>query len=196
MSRAPALPPSPAPEGSPPERPITSIWPVLRAWLRDILETILPALVIVVLVNVFLAQATRVEGQSMQPSLQSDERLVIEKLSYHLHPPQRGDIIVLRLADRSSNPLIKRVIGLPGETVEIRDGRVYINGQMLEEPYVTQSASGSMPPRVISPGHVFVLGDNRDYSNDSRTFGEVPFENIVGRAWFRYWPLNEIGFVW
>ncbi|MBC7263292.1 MAG: signal peptidase I [Chloroflexi bacterium] len=195
MSRTPTLPPSFAPEGSPPDQPITSIWPLIKTWLRDILETVLPALFIVVLVNAFLAQATRVEGQSMQPSLHSDERLVIEKLSYHLHPPQRGDIIVLRLTDRSTNPLIKRVIGLPGETVEIRDGRVYINGQVLEEPYVIQPASGSMPPRVVPPGHVFVLGDNRDYSNDSRTFGEVPLENVLGRAWFRYWPLNEIGFV-
>lgn len=167
----------------------------VMGWIRDILETILPALLIVLVVNVFLAQATRVEGQSMEPTLHDNQRLVIEKISYRLHVPQRGDVVVLKLPNRRSDPLIKRVVGLPGETIEVRDGHVYINGQVLEELYLNQLTLGNFPPHVISPGHVFVLGDNRGASNDSRSFGEVALTSIVGRAWFRYWPLDEIGLV-
>jgi len=189
----------------------------LMSWLRDILETILPALLIVLVVNIFLAQATRVEGQSMEPNIHDNQRLVVEKISYRFHLPERGDIVVLkppnwrplRLDQRiiswlctilplgcsidMPDPLIKRVIALPGETIEIKDGSVYINGQILDEPYLQQQTLGNVPPRVISPGHVFVLGDNRGASNDSRSFGEVALSNIVGRAWFRYWPLDELG---
>ncbi len=166
-----------------------------KSWLRDIVESILPALVIVLVVNIFLAQATRVEGQSMEPSLHNNERLIIEKISYRLHPPQRGDIIVLRPPRRASVPLIKRVIGVPGDLVEIRDDQVYINGEPLEEDYLNQPTKGSMPPRLVPEGHVFVLGDNRQASNDSRSFGMVPYEDIIGRAWFRYWPLDRAGLI-
>ncbi len=182
-------------EQPPPATPSTSIRRKIMAWIQDILETILPALLIVLVVNLFLAQATRVQGQSMEPNLHDNQRLIIEKVSYHFHPPQRGDIIVIRVQNRRSDPLIKRVIGLSGETIEIRDGHVYINSQALEESYLHQLTLGNMSPRVISPGHVFVLGDNRGASNDSRSFGEVPFSDIVGRAWFRYWPPEQIGLV-
>jgi len=216
-------------QGAPPvsaQRRITN-------WMRDVVETILPALFIVLVVNVFLAQATRVEGQSMEPNIHDNQRLVVEKISYRLHLPERGDIVVLkpqtsgplRLNQRiiswictvlpldcskdswictvlgsdcsikTPDPLIKRVIGLPGETIEIKNGHVYINGQVLEEPYLQQLTFGNVSSRVISPGHVFVLGDNRSASNDSRSFGEVVLSNIVGRAWFRYWPPDEIGVV-
>ena len=165
------------------------------SWLRDILETVLPALIIVLVVNVFLAQATRVEGQSMEPNLHNNQRLIIEKISYRLHPPRRGDIVVIRVENRHSDPLIKRVVGLPGETIEIREGHVYINGQMLTEPYLQQLTYGGIGPYVVAPDSIFVLGDNRGASNDSRSFGEVKISSIVGRAWFRYWPLDEIGFL-
>lgn len=131
----------------------------------------------------------------MEPNLHDNQRLIIEKISYHIHPPQRGDIIVLRLPNRQSDPLIKRVIGLPGETVEITDGKVIINGEVLDEPYLNQSTYQGMPPRVVPADEVFVLGDNRGFSNDSRAFGFVPFSDIIGRAWFRYWPPSEIGLV-
>jgi signal peptidase I len=189
----------------------------LRRWLLDVLETILPALAIVLVVNVFLAQATRVEGQSMEPNIHDNQRLVVEKVSYRFKLPERGDIVVLKppawapldLEHRilswictvlpldctvdTPDPLIKRVIALPGETVEIRDGHVYINGKALEEPYLEELTFGNVSPRVISPDHVFVLGDNRGASNDSRSFGEVALSNIIGRAWFRYWPLEDLG---
>jgi len=165
-----------------------------KSWLRESLESIIPALIIVLLINAFLAQATRVEGQSMEPSLHNNERLIIEKVSYRLRPPERGEIVVLHIPGReSSAPLIKRVVGLPGESVEIHDGKVYIQGKVLDEPYLTQMTYGNMPARVVPPDHVFLLGDNRNASNDSRFFGMVPFEEIVGRAWLRYWPLDEIG---
>jgi signal peptidase I len=186
----PTQPPSPTPADS-----VEHSQGRLSGWFRDILETILPALLIVLVVNVFLAQATRVEGQSMEPNLHNNERLIIEKISYRFHPPHRGDIVVIRMPNRHSDPLIKRVVGLPGETIEIRDGHVYINGQMLNEPYLEQLTYGDTGPHVIAPGYIFVLGDNRGASNDSRSFGEVTISSIVGHAWFRYWPMNEIGLV-
>jgi signal peptidase I len=204
------------PEQEPP--PVSAQRKIL-SWLRDVVETVLPALLIVLVVNVFLAQATRVEGQSMEPNIHDDQRLVVEKISYRFHLPERGDIVVLkpptwkplRLDQRivswlctvfpmdcSMNlpdPLIKRVVALPGETIEIKDGYVYIDGQILEEPYLQQQTLGNVPLRVISEGHVFVLGDNRGASNDSRSFGEVALSNIVGRAWLRYWPPDDVGLV-
>ena len=183
-------------EQSPQTPPPVSNQPQIMGWIRDILETFLPALLIVLVVNVFLAQATRVEGQSMEPNLHNNQRLVIEKVSYHLHPPRRGDIIVLKLPSRRSDPpLIKRVVGLPRETIEVRDGHVYVDGHVLDEPYLNQLTFGDQPPHPVSAGHVFVLGDNRGASNDSRAFGEVALADIVGRAWFRYWPPDQAGLV-
>ena len=164
-------------------------------WLRDALETALPAVLIAFLINLFLAQATQVHGQSMEPTLHSDQRLVVEKVSYRFHGPRRGDIVVLKSPQQSSELLIKRVIGLPGETIEIRQGRVYINGQELDEPYLERSKGANWGPIIVPPLHVFVLGDNRSFSNDSRAFGMVPIESIVGRAWVSYWPLDEVGTV-
>jgi signal peptidase I len=152
----------------------------------------LPAFVIAVLINLFLAQGTYVHGQSMEPNLHTDQRLIIEKLSYRLHWPRRGDIVVIRL-DEYEIPLIKRVVGLPGETVEIRDNRVYIDGRVLAEAYLTEVSQRNYGPVPVPLDHVFVLGDNRKTSSDSRAFGPVPCERILGRAWLSYWPLDEIG---
>jgi signal peptidase I len=165
----------------------------MNSWLRELLEAVLPALVIVLVVNVFLAQATRVEGQSMDPTLHDRQRIVIEKLTYRFRPPRRGEIVVLRRPQ--PDPLIKRVVGLPGEMVAIENGRVYIDGQPLDEPYLNEMTRGVLSPQIVPEGHVFVLGDNRDSSNDSRAFGMVSVEDIVGRAWVRYWPPREIGLV-
>lgn len=163
-----------------------------KSLLREVAETVVPAIVIAVLIHVFLAQATRVYGQSMEPNLHSEMRLVVEKLSYRLHTPQRGDIVVLKVRPEDEM-LIKRVIGLPGDRVEIRDGRVYVNGQALDEPYLNQETRGNLAPRVVPPLHVFVMGDNRRASNDSRSFGPVHIDNIVGKAWLSYWPPEAIG---
>ena len=165
-------------------------------FLREVLETVLPALVIAVLINVFVGQATRVEGQSMEPNLYTDQRLVVEKVSYRFHGPDRFDIVVLEMPSQGDELLIKRVIGLPGEKVEIKDGHVYIDGQQLQEPFTQDiTQPGRYGEVTVPPLHVFVLGDNRDRSNDSRSFGPVPIESIVGRAWLSYWPLEKVGIV-
>ncbi len=168
----------------------------LLRFLREIVETVLPAILIAVLINVFVGQATRVEGQSMEPNLYSDQRLVVEKVSYRFHGPQRFDIVVLEMPSQGDELLIKRVIGLPGETVEIKEGQVYVNGEPLEEPFTAeQTQPGHYGQVTVPPLHVYVLGDNRDRSNDSRSFGPVPISSIVGRAWLSYWPLEKVGFV-
>lgn len=131
----------------------------------------------------------------MEPNLHNNQRLIIEKISYRFREPERGDIIVLRRPYRSSEPLIKRVIGLPGDTIEVRDGHVSINRNWYREPYLDQATLGSMAPTLVPEEHVFVLGDNRQASNDSRAFGFVPYSDIIGRAWLRYWPPSEMGFV-
>ena len=164
--------------------------------VRELLETILPALLIALLINVFVGQATRVEGQSMEPNLHSEQRLVVEKLSYRFHGPQRFDIVVLKMPRQGEELLIKRVIGLPGETVEIRDGQVYVDGNLLAEPFTDQSTHpGRDNQFTVPPLPIYVMGDNRDRSNDSRSFGPVPIDDVIGRAWLSYWPPEQIGFV-
>jgi signal peptidase I len=162
---------------------------------RDVVGTILPAVLIALLIHVFLAQATRVYGQSMQPNLHTDERLVVEKLSYRFHGPRRGDVVVLRDPSGGSELLIKRVIGLPGERVTIADGRVFIDGVELNEPYLDQETEGSGRSWLVPPLQVFVMGDNRQASRDSRSFGTIGRDQIIGRALFRYWPLDQIEFL-
>lgn len=180
---------------TPQGEPELSAFKLLGAWLLELGETVLPAIVIAVLINLFLAQATRVYGSSMEPNLYTDQRLVVEKVSYRLHEPRRGDVVVLRMPERGPELLIKRVIALPGETIEVRDGQVYIDGEVLEEPYVSQRTSGKSTPVAVPEGHVFVMGDNRGASNDSRSFGPVALERIVGRAWVSYWPVEYLGVV-
>jgi signal peptidase I len=159
--------------------------------LVDVVETILPAFVLALLINLFLAQGTYVHGQSMEPNLHPDQRLIVEKLSYRFHAPQRGDIVVVRVEDLEI-PLIKRVIGLPGETVEIRDNHVFIDGRPLTEAYLANAVQQNYGPIRVPALHVFVMGDNRRASNDSRVFGPVHVDRIIGRAWLSYWPLREI----
>ncbi len=168
-----------------------------RQWLQSVLHelvaTLLPALIIVLVLNLFLIQSTRVEMQSMEPTLYENQLLILEKVSYRFHPPQRGDIVVFRLSSEPSSHLIKRVIALPGEMIEIRDGQVYIDGRPLDEPYAAQPTYPSMRPRPVPDDSVFVMGDNRGLSNDSRAFGPVAYSDIIAHAWLRYWPLDKMG---
>jgi signal peptidase I len=170
---------------------------ILRV-LREILETMIPAVIIALLINLLLAQATRVYGQSMEPNLHTDQRLVVEKISYNrwwpIGGPQRGDVVVFRV-DPNSDLLIKRVIGLPGDRVEIRSGQVSINGELLDEPYISGPTYGDYGPVDVPPLHVLVLGDNRGFSNDSRAFGPLPLDSVTGRAWLSYWPPDQWGLV-
>jgi len=185
-----------APESTVPQPPLTP-QPKGRHWLVallfDLSSTLIPAIVIALLIHVFLAQATRVYGQSMEPNLHTDQRLVIEKLSYHFHGPRRGDVIVIHDPGGSPELLIKRVIGLPGERITVTDGRVYVDGTALDEPYLTQPTTGGGRSWIVPPLNVFVMGDNRSASRDSRIFGPVPLDQIVGHAVIRYWPPEQIG---
>ena len=150
-----------------------------------------PALVLAMIVHFFLAQATVVYGQSMEPNLYQHQRLVVDKISFRLHPPQRGDIVVLDLPNMEEM-LVKRVVGLPGERVSVEDGIVYINGEPLTEPFPHDLIAYDMPEMTLAPLHYFVLGDNRGNSNDSRSFGGIHRDHIVGRVWLRYWPINQM----
>jgi signal peptidase I len=168
----------------------------IRAILREFVQTVLPAVLMAAVIHLFLAQATRVYGQSMEPNLHTDQRLIVEKVSYRFHGPQRGDIVVLKQPGCDDcELLIKRVIGLAGEEITIHGGQVYVDSQPVEEPYLTQVTTGSFGPVRVPPLHVFVMGDNRGASNDSRIFGTVPRDEILGRAWISYWPPDQISVV-
>lgn len=163
----------------------------LLAGAREIIGTVLPAILIALLIQLFLAQTTRIESYSMEPTLYENQRLVIEKLSYRLRSPKRGEIVVIRPQDGDSVSLIKRVVGLPGETIAVHDDQVFIDGEPLVESYLRVVTHGFYPPTRIPDDAIFVMGDNRDRSRDSRMFGPVALEDLVGRAVFRYWPLPD-----
>ena len=141
--------------------------------------------------SIFVAsvQGFWVSGDCMRPGLITGDRLLADKLTYRLHPPHRGDVIVFYYPRDPEQIYVKRVIGLPGETVEIHSGDVYIDGHHLTEPYRIYQAHGSMGPRTVPSGDYFVMGDNRDVSDDSRYWGYLPKQEIIGRAVGRYWPL-------
>lgn len=163
----------------------------IRTWARDLLIAIGLALIIIV----FLYQPVKVEGTSMAPLLSDQERIFINKFVYRFEPIQRGDVIVFWYPLDRSKSFIKRVIALPGEMVEIRQGVVKVNGHTLPEPYVParyEDLSDYGPVRVPSDAY-FVMGDHRISSNDSRIFGPVPRRFIYGRAVFAYWPVDHIG---
>lgn len=161
--------------------------------LWDAASTILLALLLTLVINTFVARAWVVEGPSMQPNLYYGERVMIEKVTYHLfHGPRRGDVVVVNMPD-SDEPLIKRVVALAGETIEMRGEQVYIDGEPLEEPWVEYAARQDYPPTTVPPLHVFIMGDNRPNSSDSRAFGPVRLDQIEGRALFIYWPLRHVG---
>ena len=159
----------------------------IRSWLQDTLETLLLAVILFLVINT-LTGRYQVHGQSMLPTLHEGQYLIASKVTYWLHPPERGDVVVLEPPDNQSDvPYIKRVIGLPGDTVDIRDQRVWVNGIALNEPYV------SGPPYyqnswVVDESEFFVLGDNRNNSSDSHNWGMLPEENVLGKAFFSYWP--------
>ena len=180
-----------APEERSPAGPPVDTSPTWGSILRETIQVILPALVLAFVVHLFLAQATVVYGQSMEPNLVQFQRLIVDKVSYRLHPPQRNDIVVLDLP-QMDEMLVKRIVGLPGEVVAVRSGIVYVNDVPLEEPFPHDVTPYDMDPITLGPLSYFVLGDNRGNSNDSRAFGPVRREDILGRVWLRYWPLSQM----
>jgi signal peptidase I len=159
---------------------------------REIVETILLAAIVFLVVNAATGRF-RIDGSSMEPTLHDGEYVIINRLIYRLHPPARGDVIVFRRDGRRD--YIKRVIGLPGETIEIRHGQVLINGQPVPETFLKEQGVYSMAARLVAPDEYFVLGDNRNNSSDSHNWGPVPFNAIDGKAWVIYWPPQHWGWV-
>jgi len=181
--------------------------------LRNVVEWVViavGALLVAFVIKTFLLQAFYIPSLSMAPTLKVNDRVLVNKLSYDLHDVNRGDLVVFENPgdeNSTTKDLIKRVVGLPGETVEARDGRVLINGQVLDEPYLerdvetrgaicqtdTKPGCDGSDKIVVPPDTYFVMGDNRANSRDSRFIGAVPGTRIIGRAFIRVWPLTEIG---
>jgi signal peptidase I len=163
----------------------------IRVWTRDLLIAIGLALVIIV----FLYQPVKVEGTSMAPLLSDQERIFINKFVYRFEPIHRGDVVVFWYPLDRTKSFIKRVIALPGETVEIRQGTVYVNGRPISEPYVPRQYEdlSDFGPEPVPMDDYFVMGDHRISSNDSRVFGPVASRYIYGRAVFAYWPVDHFG---
>jgi signal peptidase I len=168
-----------------------SHWPILLRMAADVFETIVLAVLIFLGINGISARI-RVDGSSMEPNLHTGEFVVVNKFAYKLGQPRLGDVIVFHFPGDPDQEYIKRVIGVPGDTVEVQNGQVSVNGKRILEPYITTRPDyqGSW---LVPPASLFVLGDNRNNSSDSHSWGMVPFNYVVGKAMFIYWPLNQWG---
>ena len=188
----------------------------MRVVVREIIETIILSLLLFIAIQ-FAVQTYQVEGASMRPTLTQGQYLLVNKLVYRhvdvgaatenavkgggyatdslifpFHPPQHGEVVIFSFPNDPSRDFVKRVIGVPGDTVEIRDGRTFVNGKQLQETYAQFDDYDEMDPFTVPSNSYFVMGDNRKQSNDSRDWGTVPLEYIVGRAWVRYWPPHQM----
>jgi signal peptidase I len=182
--------PVPTPASAPAKpRPLQS--------LVDLLHDLAIAVVVCVLLITYVVQAFKVQGTSMSPELLDGERILVNKFLYRFADIDRGDVVVFWYPEDPNLSFIKRVVGLPGETVEVRNGDVWIDGRLIDEPYVRADNADrrSFPAQEIRPGHYFVLGDNRRGSNDSRSWGLVPERYIYGQAFVKIWPLGDVGAV-
>jgi len=200
---APASQQEGTPEIKPPERHLHPATPesaagrgprhlrTLHTWIRDLFFSISISLFIIL----FVYQPVKVEGGSMEPGLQDQEHIFINKLAYRLENIQRGDIVVFRYPRDTHKSFIKRVVGLPGDRVRVYGGHVYLNGQLTSEPYVPEEYldSRSYPEVKVPDDSYFVLGDHRSMSDDSRDFGPVHRSYIYGKAVFGYWPMEKVG---
>ncbi|WP_206070709.1 signal peptidase I [Nodosilinea sp. P-1105] len=169
-------------------------------WVEG-LQTIGLSVVLALGIRHFVAEARYIPSGSMEPTLQINDRLVVEKISYNFNPPERGDIVVFWPPDSLTPPgqrrdaFIKRVIGLPGEVVEVSNGQVIVDGVVLEEDYIMAPPSYEWGPEQVDDESYLVLGDNRNSSYDSHSWGFVPAENIIGRALVRFWPPSRVGLI-
>lgn len=162
--------------------------------IKDWVVSILIAVILAFFIRYFVVELYMVEGPSMRPTLVNSERLIVNKFIYRFKEPQRNDIIIFRYPRDPSRDFIKRVIAVSGDTIEIKDGRVFLNGQLLNEPYILEKTRSSYSLATVPPGTVFVMGDNRNNSEDSRfrDVGFVPFELIKGKAIMIFWPIDNI----
>jgi len=172
----------------------------LKSFFFDTLQVVAFAIAIFLFIYKILLIPHKIKGESMQPNYTDGEFILTDRITYRFNPPKRGDVIVFKAPINEEDDYIKRIIGLPGETVSIKNGNVYINGKKLEENYLPSTLytnGGLCLPKGKEIGvpqdHFFVLGDNRPYSSDSRTWGFVPRQNIIGKAWLAYWPPQKAG---
>jgi signal peptidase I len=207
----PGTEPSPAeardagPEGTPPpDRPdrATRLRMRRQSGRRKVIEWVVligVALVVALVIKAFLFQAFYIPSDSMVPTLKKDDRVLVNKLSYKLHDVNRGDIVVFSKPPKEQsdiNDLVKRVVALPNEAVEAHDGHVYVDGRRLDEPYLPDDVvQADFARRKVPSGYVWVMGDNRSNSEDSRVFGPIRESSIVGRVFVRIWPLGRLGFL-
>jgi signal peptidase I len=179
------------------EKPSPPPVPQENPWLEAV-KTIVTAGILAFGIRTFVAEARYIPSSSMEPTLQINDRLIIEKVSYHFHKPERGDIVVFSptaalKAQNFQDAFIKRVIGLPGDKVQVKNGLVYVNGKVLAEKYIAEEPNYTYGPVTVPPDQYLVLGDNRNNSYDSHAWGFVPRENLIGRAVVRFWPFNRLG---
>ncbi|MBD2042040.1 signal peptidase I [Microcoleus sp. FACHB-672] len=174
----------------------------VRVWRkqRENIQILVIALVLAFSIRTFVAEPRYIPSDSMVPTLLMGDRLVVEKISYHFRPPTTGDIIVFAppLALQKDGydkdqAFIKRVIGEPGQILKIQDGQVYLNDSPLKEDYIAQPPDYNWGPQTVPENEFFVMGDNRNNSNDSHIWGFLPKQNIIGRAWLRFWPFSRLG---
>lgn len=193
----PAADTGPAAENVPPMPEVGSQQVKRSGWgnaARELIETVLLTLVIFFMIR-FAVENYRIEGYSMEPNFHDGQFLLVNKINYLIGDPQRGDVIVFRYPQNPKKNFIKRVIGLPGEKVQIRAGKLYINDVRVPEPYPYNFADYDWGPQTIGANEYFVLGDNRPESSDSHAWGMLPKQNIIGKAWVSYWPPGEWGLV-
>ena len=165
----------------------------LLRFVFDVLETLIISLILFAGVNLISARI-RVEGFSMEPTFHNGELVIVNKLAYSFSSPQRGDVVIFHYPRNPKEEFIKRIIGLPGEQISVRDGKVYVEGQKLEEAYIASPPDYQFET-IVPEGELFVLGDNRNNSSDSHSWGSLPIDMIVGKATFIYWPPPNIGVV-
>lgn len=165
------------------------IWPLVKEWSRDLTVAVVLALAL----KAGVADAREVPTPSMVPTVQPGDRIFVERAVVHFTGLSRGNIVVFTPPVPSEEDYLKRVIGLPGDTVEVKGGQVLVNGRVLVEPYIAEAPTYPYGPVTVPEGKVFVLGDNRNQSYDSHAWGLLDESAIHGRAWVRYWPLNRLG---
>ncbi len=176
---------------------------IIGAFILDFIETIVTALVIFVIIYLFLFQPHQVKGNSMQPNFENGEYLLTNKITYRIHEPERGDVIIFKAPVNQSYDYIKRIIGLPNESVSLKQGRFFIDDKFLDESaYLAEDVytqGGQFLPEggeiVVPEEQYFMAGDNRSHSSDSREWGYISKDDIVGRAWLRYWPPSASGLI-
>ncbi len=168
--------------------------PPTRRILVEIIQTVVLALVLFFAIN-FISARIRVDGGSMKPSFHNGDYVIVNRLAYQWGEIQRGDVVVFPYPLSPEEDYIKRVIGLPGDRVAIYGGGVYVNGQRIDEPYISSAPANDVAEIVVPEGYVYVLGDNRNASSDSRSWGPLEIEAILGKAIFRYYPFDSIGII-